>query len=150
MMCKVTRAWPWHGVAAISPLVRSWLGAHQRRTGGSAAACSMAHGPCPSPMQSLWGGTCDTHPPARPVIHTQRAAVDSCGVPVTEWVTESFPSTEMCEHFSRNLLKEQQINGMKSAILCLFLRNVFNKQIRFETAVLAKTLLLSRAETILP
>lgn len=38
---------------------------------------------------------------------------------------------------------------MKSAILCLFLRNVLKKQICLEAAVLAKTPLLSGAETIL-
>lgn len=38
---------------------------------------------------------------------------------------------------------------MKSAILCLFLRNVLKKQIRLEAAVLAKTPLLGGAETIL-
>lgn len=66
MTRKVTRAWPWHGVAVISRLVRSWLGAHQRRTGGSAAACGVARAPCSPPMRSRCGGTCVTRPTGGP------------------------------------------------------------------------------------
>lgn len=74
MTCKVTRAWPWHGVTAISCLARSWLGAHQKRTGGPAAASGMARAPCLPPMRSWSGGTCVTHPTAgtcdsHPEIH---------------------------------------------------------------------------------
>lgn len=66
MMCKVTRAWLWHGVAAISHLARSCLGEHQRRTRGPSAACGVVHAPCPPPTCLWCGGTCVTHPAAGP------------------------------------------------------------------------------------